>query len=267
MTRWVVAVMAGEVRESVLESWTTSTDQVLVVRTTDAVEAATHLAALPGTHVFLVARPARHALLHQTSSLLSALRPEVAVVRFPTTAATVTAAAVATTIAPLGLDPNAAATLLEQALAGAHSGAWVPKVTGLEFPQPSVGQHLGGMFSREGFVAALTPTPAVTRPAGIAPAPLGDHVLLSGPDLPPAVLHTLQQAYRVGQHVTVPAIGVGREEYGANGVEFVLLPPAARLHPGPALGACRECGLPLYGTPRCPTCRVMHQPNARPAVA
>jgi hypothetical protein len=152
---------------------------------------------------------------------------------------------------------------LDHLRASLWSAAWLPSVTGLSSPAPTMLQHVRSWWPGSGFLAVAAPEPRVV-PARSAPITgveaRPDHALIHSPLARPSwVVDAVANAL---QPQSVSAVETVREQidvYGTEAaVEMVAVPVsfASASRPDPAsVVACSACGA-RHARPTCPVCKM-----------
>lgn len=145
-------------------------------------------------------------------------------------------------------------------------GAWLPSVTRLEAPPPTMTQHLQSMLSRgAGFLAvhgdpgwvARLPLDQVEPARRLArrPGEASEPEATAYGELPEPAIETLFAMGLAGRPARREPLGDALSVWGrADACEFVIS-PAAAVDPGPPTGGCPTCLEPTWAD-FCPFCRV-----------
>jgi hypothetical protein len=161
--------------------------------------------------------------------------------------------------------PTAVHAGLHQALRETTLGAWLPSVTKLSVPAPSMRQHVSSWFGGSGFLAVRgepgwvaklpvqrwEPGQRLTRPSGA-----GDLECRTDGELPePAIAALFQMGLASRPQRVLPA-GDAEVVWGTSrAVEFVI-GPATPVELGQPSGTCQVCREPVWGM-TCPFCRIV----------
>lgn len=165
-------------------------------------------------------------------------------------------------------------TSATQVHAGLHSalrdtilGAWLPSVTKLADPAPTMRQHVSSWFGGSGFLAVRgepgwvaklpvqrwEPSQRLTRPAG---AGAWEHECRTDGELPEPAIATLFQMGLTSRPQRVLPAGDAAAVWGTpRAVEFVITPGTALELDHPS-GTCQVCGEQVWGR-TCPFCRIV----------
>lgn len=156
--------------------------------------------------------------------------------------------------------PALAVTWFDHAVRATWSGAWMPSVSGLVHPTPTVVQHFRSWLpGRRSFVALHGHPPTVIDAGALATigpagAP-GNRVLLVSGTLPGGLGTALAAAAGTEASELVAAAADAKDEYGvATAVEFAAVPtdgPAAMT----STGYCPSCRAAV-ASDSCPFCHV-----------
>lgn len=222
------------------------------------------------TRHVLVLTPAGGAPQAQVAAAtVAALRPElpVRVVAHPVSA-TVLARAVEL-VAPTVRSATAVHASIASTLGSLTWGAWLPSVTKLASPAPTVGQHVQSWFSgRDGFlavhgdpgwvarlpVAELAPERRLRRVP--APGVVGAYECHAYGELPESAVAALFAMGVTTRPTRRPPIADPAPAWGTSAaVELVVSWPDAAELPAPD-GSCPTCTEPVWGR-ACPFCRVV----------
>lgn len=182
------------------------------------------------------------------------------------------------TLPDLPRDPALALAALEAQVAASWALTWFPRVAGLHFPTPSLGQHMRSWLPGSGFVARFDDEPITVHAADQPLTDLemeltpGTRAVRYGP-VPLDVVGSFaaKTGHRVETVYVVDAdLELGHHSwYGISRVaELAAVPPRpgepGAIPPPPAFGTCTSCGWQSAG-PNCPFCRVRVQ--ADPVIA
>lgn len=162
-------------------------------------------------------------------------------------------------------------TRVDEALARMWNGAWVPGVSRLDRPAPSIWQHLRSWLpGGEGYLVTLGADPRVESVARATeaawrapqepPAPPVRGVLATAGELPDAARTlALARSGAAGSGPVPPGAEQAAARFGPGAVELVALPTVAADRPAGRLATCPVC---TAAVPEgfCPYCRV------RPAI-
>jgi len=150
------------------------------------------------------------------------------------------------------------------------SAVWMPKVSGLTHPAPSLAQHLRSWLPGSGFLAVSSPTPSVLK-AGKAPIahlePRTGSALIHSPLASPTwVVSAVTEALSPQSVSEVTTVREQVDEYGtADVVEFIAAPLVFHAESRPTADrvvTCPACGV-HHARSVCPVCRMDPRPAAR----
>lgn len=196
-------------------------------------------------------------------SLVSATRPEVAVVARPLPHGLLAVWLLADRVARLRLPPAVAVATLDALAADTFSGAWLRSVARLESPQPSLVQHLRSWLpGGGGFLVEHAPRTSVRAAKATAPdeAPYGGSgtrpaLVVSGRGAPDQALRQAQRLAAAVARIETDPLPGPQARYGtAAAVELAALPEDTPFLPLDGSPDCPTCGL-LVPQPVCPFCR------------
>jgi hypothetical protein len=165
--------------------------------------------------------------------------------------------------------PNLVHAALGVALRTTTWGAWLPSVTRLADPQPSMRQHVSSWFGGDGFFAVRgesgwvsklpvqrwEPAQRLPRPAASGGGP-EEYACAAAGELPEPAIAALFQMGLASRPQRRAPFGDAAAVWGsAKAVEFVITPGGA-LEVGEPSGTCKVCAEPVLGT-TCPFCRIV----------
>lgn len=148
------------------------------------------------------------------------------------------------------------------------SAVWMPKVSGLCDPSPSLAQHVRSWFPGSGFLAVSAPIPAVLK-AGKAPitglVPIPDSALIHSPlSSPTWVVPAITTALSPQSVSEVATVRDQVDEYGsADVIELIAAPVAFHSDSRPPAGSivtCPACDT-RHARTTCPVCQMSTAPD------
>ncbi|TXL61994.1 hypothetical protein [Aeromicrobium terrae] len=148
------------------------------------------------------------------------------------------------------------------------SAVWLPSVTGLSTPTPSLFQHVRSWLPGSGFLAVAAPEPRVL-PARSAPVSgveaRPDSALIHSPLTRPTwVVDAVAKAVQPQSVSAVETVREPIDVYGTEAaVELVAVPvsfASASRPDSAAVVACPACGV-RHARPTCPVCKMSAQPG------
>jgi len=209
------------------------------------------------THVIVVSAAGGDRRLGDVlASTIAGDQPRLAVGRLVTSAPSLAVAAVGRRLQQVNASPSAAHAVLTTLLPTIPAGLWLRRVTKLDEPSPSVGQHLRSWFPGKGFWALLVPRSKVVNLNGAFPdyGSLREAVLTADTGIPQEALSVLTAALGTSEVVVTEPVHTIESVYGSTGGEFVVVPQ--RIAPPQLTGArCPSCDEHLH-SPACPFCHV-----------
>lgn len=223
----------------------------------------------PSTRQVLVLTPPEgHAASAALTAVIAAVRPDIQ------TRVETTTVSVATLVRALERVPEAAtsANLVHAALTSALRettwGAWMPSVTRLGNPAPTMRQHISSFFGGEGFLAVRgepgwvaklpiqqwQPGQRLTRHAASGAGSQYDcHSFGELPEIAIAALFQMGLTVRPQRR---DSWGDAAAVWGSEkAIEFVIAPEGAAQVGDPS-GTCQVCEDPVWGM-TCPFCRIV----------
>lgn len=220
----------------------------------------------PAGHVLVVGFAGQEQTVRTLASLAVARWPELRVAWRVTPLGALAAATAAAVAVRAELSPAVAVHYFDSVLGGMWSAAWLPSVSRLHDPAPSLGQHLRSWVpGGSGYLVVHGPATAVlalrsakTELVVGSSVPSGArYLLLVGGDAPPGVTERVAQLTGTPRVRPVANLVDSRERYGvAQAVEYarLLVPEEAEPERRVVLsGECPACSLP-QATSTCPFC-------------
>ena len=224
----------------------------------------------PGTRQVLVLTPrAGFQESNASAATIAAQRPDIQV-RVEQTSASVGVLVRALERVPAHVtSPTVVHAAIRRGLRTTTWGAWLPSVTKLEKPQPTMRQHLSSWFGGEGFLAVRGEPGWVTKlpiqrwePGWRLPRPAAsdggneDYTCAAAGELPEPAIGALFQMGLTSRPQRRDPFGDAASVWGSpRAVEFVIT-PAGPPELGQPSGACKVCVEPVWGT-TCPFCRIV----------
>lgn len=209
-------------------------------------------------HLIYVGRASHAPAMAVAANLLTGRLPRLHVSTYTWRTTTLSLAALSAQVSDAVETAQEAVAQLQQLVPRVWSGVWTPKVSTLDEPQPTFGQHLRSMMpGRSGYLATLTPHLNVARlqqSSGVSVLP--GSTLIVGGQLRERDLSLVQGQAVVSHSVVLAAVEDGKSQYGSSGaVELVWMPGAQALPPSRPSGWCQVCRSPVWGV-FCPFCQV-----------
>lgn len=230
---------------------------------------------LPGDGHVLVLSERRHArALGRQAAMLAARGDDVPIATRALPHGPLALRMLAEVVAEQDVPPAHAVAFLDAVAAQTFSAAWVPGVSGLTTPEPTLLQHLRSWLPvGAGFLVEHSPEARVRSVTAAAHGEQADGatdtgrggVLLVGPGTAPDIaVRQAQRASGARERHAVPqdvVPGVPHERYGsARAVEFAALPdPLPRMPAVEEAPACPVCDVPVPQE-TCPFCHVLLAP-------
>jgi hypothetical protein len=209
-------------------------------------------------HLIYVGRASHAPAMAVAANLLTGRLPMLSVNTSTWRTTTLSLAALSAQVSDAVETAQEAIAQLHQLVPRVWSGVWTPKVTALDEPQPTFGQHLRSLMpGGPGYLATLTPDLNVVRlqqTSGVSV--LSGSTLIVGGQLPERDLSLVQGQAVVSHSVVLPAVEDGKSQYGSpSAVELVWMQGAQALPPSRPSGWCQVCRSPVWGV-SCPFCQV-----------
>ncbi|MBR7742630.1 hypothetical protein KC207_04930 [Phycicoccus sp. BSK3Z-2] len=214
------------------------------------------------SRIVVLHRPADHAGAALLANVVSGALPAVPVTRLPVTSSLLAATVIALEAAHVeGEGDLARLARIPQTLDVTVSGAWLRRVTRLDDPSPSFGQHLRSIFPwGPRFVARCGPDGRVVKaePAGFDGSGTG-RLVVGAPEGSPGVDRLVAWFGSDAVVHVPPVVADVRGVYGNPGVEFAVVDEFLAA-PGPRTARCPVCREPMHAD-TCPFCHV--RPDSR----
>lgn len=231
----------------------------------------------PGTRQVLVLTPtAGYQASNASAAAIAAQRPDIQVRVEQTSASVGVLVRALERVSAHVTSPTVVHAALGGALRTTTWGAWLPSVSKLEEPLPTMRQHLSSWFGGEGFLAVRGESGWVTKlpiqrwePGWRLPRPAAsdggaeEYTCAAAGELPEPAIAALFQMGLASRPQRRDQFGDAAAVWGsAKAVEFVITlggPPDL----GQPSGACKVCTEPVWGM-TCPFCRIV-LPGGTPA--
>jgi hypothetical protein len=224
----------------------------------------------PGTRqVLVLAPPAAYRASNASAATIAAQRPDIQV-RVEQRPVSIGVLVRALERVPANVtSPTVVHAALGAALSTTTWGAWLPSVTKLEEPAPTMRQHLSSWFGGEGFLAVRgepgwvgklpierwEPGHRLPRPPSSGGGP-EEYSCAAAGELPEPAIAALFQMGLASRPQRRDPFGDAAAVWGSDkAVEFVITPGGAP-DLGQPSGACKVCAEPVWGT-TCPFCRIV----------
>ena len=261
-------LLVGRLRPELGVAGTHEGVAVADIRHLDAVQDAVTRLAGDGTAVIVACSTADTAEVRRQLNLLDVALPRVTTLLEPVAGSPLAVAVVAALVGDADgtRDPAVQLALLDQLRQRAWSATWLPRVSKLEHPQPSLRQHARGWLGGSGFLAVhSTPLgrPRVIDCAGTSvPAPEDtppDGVLMVADSGAPGwVVPAFAEAVGITARTDFPAWRDPRDAFGVPACAEMLIVPGDLDDPDTLPDDTRECpGCGnRHGRTVCPYCRM-----------
>ncbi|NHA69465.1 hypothetical protein [Phycicoccus flavus] len=217
-------------------------------------------------HLVLLHRPAQAADAAFLANVVSGAVPAVPVSRLQVDSSLLAATVIGLEAAHVeGEGDVSRLARIEHTLARGVGGAWLKRVTRLDSPSPSFGQHLRSIVPGGArFVARCGTEGRVERASAGGYTAQGEEQLVVGAEADHPGARQLAAWFGSDDVVHVPPVtSDAKRLYGNPGVEFVVVREVLE-PPGPGRGRCRVCRDTLHAEV-CPYCHVRSQPLEVPS--
>lgn len=238
----------------------TAPPSVLPLAVDDPLALASAVATTGASHVLVASTVTQRANARAQATYALAERPDLYVACRAVPASVLAIAHAVGRALAAGQDPGIAVAVFDRVLASTWSAVWLRSVAHLQWPRPSLKQHMwswvpGGL----GFLAVQSPRPGVISARDVDGAfalhdAVGRDLLVAGETARDLAGRIAAVVGAASTRVVAP-VADDASEYGARSVEFAAVQRETPTIGTDAIAECKSCGLAIADL-ACPFCHV-----------